>query len=228
MSGTDDGYLSWSQPVLGDTVYFGGRTLTTFNESGAGPLSWTPQGPGVIVIPMHDGTGKIQLAYRGEKAPRIPGAEAFTLSFYGDSEDDYLWVETLKATGRAVDYCPGVPAVEVFSAQAGASYSLSRPLAAGIVPGVDETTNPTRFVLDGVLDPAAGSVSGQVLAAAESGELAVWYYPVYRVIVQAPTRTVDEPNNLVVSVTLLEVVSGDFNNPTGFGGGGGGGGGPTS
>lgn len=174
------GYFGWSQEIFFDRVFFGGREFTNLNEDAAGPLSMV-QPPGVILVGMHDGSNVPWSPYRGADRPLAADARTFQLSILADDEADFYWIQGLRSIGAAVYYCPGLPAVDSFQAVAGQTYQLTRPQAIGIWSRVTMDTHPPRFVLDGAPSPGAAAVSGRAVSALASGQLQVWYMPMFTV-----------------------------------------------
>ena len=200
------GYLEWDRRVLVDYPYLDGRTLV----GGFPEITWE-ESEGLMVLKMYDGSHRTQTLYVGDKAPTLKSAFTFNFSMLYDDEEDYFRVVRAARRGAVVWWCPYLWTEEVFNVTNGNTYTLSRPIASSVVPGVTAVTHPTTFYLDDTLDGGAASVTSQTVTAADTGELAVRYMPVFRVILANPQRfEVPETGALLGSVQLIECVSGDF------------------
>lgn len=214
MSG-DGGFINWT-PEFGHqglpqdgSIYLDGHWYRDWPEVEGGGLTWEDD-DGVLVLAMLDGSHVIQVPYRGSKAPLIGDRKTFQAGFLADRESDYIALETAKSKGGPLDFCPGLWMVDSFNAVDGQTYTLTRPQAAGNVAGVTIGTHPPRFFLNGVEDADAATVENQTVTAAETGQLAVWYMPVFRVAILGYSRAIADVNDLRVSMTLAEIVGGDF------------------
>ena len=203
------GYIDWNHDFLADAFYLNGRTFDVGFEELAGGISWTDD-DGVVVLESHAGTGIVQGFYRGEKAPVRLDRKKFSLSFLADSEEDFLHFEVTKALARPVFFCPHLWATDTWVATAGSTYTLSRPLAAGIIPGLAEPEQAPRVFVDGERDDDAAAVAGQTVTASASGELSVYYLAAFRVVVLGVSRDVTEYNKLLVRAQLREIIQGAF------------------
>lgn len=201
------GYFGWSKPILSERVWLGGRYFANWNEDAAGPLTQS-EPPSTIVVPMHDGSAILQSPYRGPDKPLAVAGSSFGVALLADDEADYYWLLGLASLGRALYYFPGLPAADSFRAIAGQAYQLTRPQAAGIVPPISGAPiNDPDFVLDGTPNPAAATATGRTVNALLSGELTVWYMPVYLVSVRDAQRSIGSGGELVINTTLLELVA---------------------
>lgn len=200
------GAFGWTQEVLFDQVFFGGRVFTNLNEDAAGPLAMG-QPPGVVLVGMHDGSNVPFSPYRGADRPLAADARTFQMSLLADDEADFYWMQALRSLGSGVYYCPGLPAVDAFQAVSGQTYQLTRPQAIGIWPAVTISTHPPRFVLDGAAAPGAATVTGRTVSALATGQLQVWYMPMYTVcFVGDLSHDIAEGGNYRITAQLGEVV----------------------
>jgi len=211
MSGTD-GFMTWDPPFghaglpADGSIYLDGYFHRDWPEAG---IEWRAD-DGVILIPMLAGNNVVQVPYRGSKAPLIGDKQVFTGGFLVDQEEDFKQIEKAIAKGRAVYFCPGLWRVEMFPAVAGSTYTLTRPLAAGIVPNVTAITHPLTLWKDDVEDTNCATVAGQTVTAVETGEIAVRYMPAFRVVFTEYSRAIAGVNDLGVTFALSEFVDGDF------------------
>lgn len=194
------GWAGFTEPYLFDSIYLAGYTLPMVAVSAS-------HSPGVIPLPTHGGTHKIQRPYRGDDMPKDYDALQWTLSAI-KAVDSAPWyaIKRAKASGSAVYFGAGVRQVDSFAATSGQSYKLTRPLASGIVPGVTSVTHPTVVLLDGAVSPGSASVSGQVVTAAATGLIEIEYTPVHLVVVTSYSESIPQHNEAVVSLQLEEVL----------------------
>lgn len=211
MSG-ESGFMTWEPPFghaglpSEGAIYLDGHWHRDWPENG---IEWAPD-DGVILLPMLAGNNVVQVPYRGSKAPLIGDKQVFTGGFLVDREIDFQQVEKVAAKGRPVYFCPGLWRLEIFPGVAGSTYTLTRPLAAGIVPGITALTHPPKFWKDDVEDANCATVSGQTVTVVETGEIAVWYLPAFRVVFTDYRRAITDVNDLGCTFTLSEFVDGDF------------------
>ena len=71
--------------------------------------------------------------------------------------------------------------------------------------GVTTSTHPSVILLAGAVSPGSGSVSGQTLTAAATGQIGVEYTPCFKVVSRI-SQEFAEPNGLVVSLDCEEVI----------------------
>lgn len=199
MSG--NGYLLWDDRWLIDAPWLDNGTL----PGGITALAWE-EADTLLALPTHGGTTILQNLDLGTAAPDTRVAFGFTVSRLGVTEAEYARVRRAKAKGRAFYWCPYVWAEEVFQIVNGSTYTLTRPVARGIVTGVTALTHPDTLELDGSSAPSAATVSGQTVTAADTGELVIRYLPVFRVIMPRLSNQVPEVNGLSYDFDLLEVV----------------------
>jgi len=192
----------WVNPLVNDPVYLDGRAFDPLD--GPSGISWS-QTSGLIIVRTLAGTHVLLRPYYGTGAPTGRDALTFSMSFLIANEDDYRAVQLACAKAAAVNFCPFVRCLETFDATSGSSYSLSRPLATGIVTGVTTSTHPSVILLAGAVSPASGSVSGQTLTAAATGQIGVEYTPCFKVVPRI-SQEFAEPNGLVVSLDCEEVI----------------------
>lgn len=198
------GYLYWTQNWFDQQPWLDGRQLSAVG--GPSQISWT-SASGLIIVPTCAGTHVLQRPYYGTDAPSDRRRLAFQLSMLCDDYDDYRALARAAARGSAVNWWPGVYATEVFTITNASTYKLARPVAWSTITGVTAVTHPLDMYLDGVQDLTAATVSGQTLTAADSGVLEVHYSPVFKVVVLDLAQEVSEPNLMMVSCTLEEVLT---------------------
>jgi hypothetical protein len=203
---SEGGYAEWdAPPFLLDYYWLDGAALSAKSF----PFAKTPA-LGVNVLVSRAGTGVLQKPYRGAKAPDAWTRYRFELELVADYRDDYLRFKTSAARGAPVWWSPGGQESDLFQSDGTSTYTLSRPLASSVVTGVNESTYPTTVLLDGAVDAAAATVSGQTVTALKSGEIEVQYTPVYRVAVVEASEAIVQQNELGYVVSLEELVQGTF------------------
>jgi hypothetical protein len=207
MSG-DGGFINWS-PTFGHyalpqdgSIYLG----THFYRDVPEEQMTVTASDGVLVLPTLAGTNILQKHYRGSDRPLKGDKREFTIAFLADREDDFIRFEIAQSEGQVLYFCPGLYVVESFQATSGSVYRLSRPLAAGIVPGVTAGTHPVRFYVNDVETEDAAVVAGQTLTASVTGKLAIWYLPAFRVVILGYQYNIDGVNDLRVQATLSEAI----------------------
>lgn len=111
--------------------------------------------------------------------------------------------------GEAVNFVPHLWEMEHFAgAGIGDVYSLCHPVAWTVAAGVSSVTHPAVFYKDGVIDADCASLGGtlsQTLTVAEAGDIAVWYMPVFRVMVKGLQSELRDVNGVFCNFTLEEV-----------------------
>jgi hypothetical protein len=213
MSG-DGGFIGWDpsfgpQGLPNGEVYLDGTFFRDWPEVGTAPHTMTPS-DGVFRLRMLDASDVVQRPFRGSKAPLKGDHRDFTQGFLVDRQSDYIALERVQSKAGLVYFCAGWWLFESFDATTGSTYTLTRPLASAIVPGVTSGTHPPTFYLNDVEDAAAASAAGQTLTALKTGRIGIWYMPVFRVVVEGIQGAIDDVNDLRVTLTLAECVTGDF------------------
>jgi hypothetical protein len=214
MSG-DGGFINWIPPFghqglpQDGSIYLDGQFYRDWPEVEGGGLS-VAASDGVILLETLARTHIVQVPYRGTAAPLVGDKREFGVRFLVDREEDFIRFELSRQVGRLIYFCPGLWLADIFPATSGSVYSLTRPLASAVVPGVTSITHPPRFYLDGVEDANAATVTGQSVLANDTGELAVWYMPAFRVVILGFGYEIADVNDLRVSTTLSEGVIGSF------------------
>jgi len=210
---SNGGYLKWDIQFLLNKYWLDGR----WSDFGADSLT-SEAADGVIVLDTHAQTQIVQKRYTGSLAPLLGDKWKFTLTLAADSQDDYRSLLLSRARARPVAFVPGKWAVDVFPAGQSAGV-LSRPPCSGLAgfPSTDPGGVPlgaadtVQVYLDGNRDDAAATVTGQSVAFAASGEIAVFYMPAFWVVfVPGPKDEISDPNNLKLSFDLEEVRQGNF------------------
>lgn len=204
MSAEPTGYVEWVRPLFapGD-MYLDGLALEVPPEEGFGGVTWTKDG-GVFIRRTHDGSAVVFRPYRGVDASAIPQRYTFQIGLLGDSESDFIRLSIAEAAGRLVSFVPGLPACDVFpGAVSGNSYTLNRAVASDVIGSIDPGVFPVLVYLDGVENDEAATVSGRTVTATASGELAIYYMPVFQVL-PLSQGSVQEYNRLMVTWALSE------------------------
>jgi hypothetical protein len=193
------GVAEFEEPYLLDEYYLDGAFIP------ARPVQSDPA-PGLFALPTHGGTHVMQRPYRGEAKPKSYHALRFSLEVRAVDGDSWKVMKRAKAKAAPFYFACGKRQTDTFPATSGSTYRLSRPLAAGIVPGVNEAGWPTIVLLNGVEDPSAASVSGQNVLANDTGTITVEYTPVHLVYFVSFPEAIDEHNALDASVELEEIL----------------------
>lgn len=212
----EGGFIYWEPPFghqglpNDGAIYLDGHWFQDWPEVGTTVFGMIPS-QGLILLETLAQTHIPQRHYRGARAPLKGDKLDFSCGFLVDGLEDYKFLARAVSRARPLYFCPGVWCGETFPAVAGSTYTLSRPLATGIVPGVSEVTHPTSLYLgDGEdANPAAATVVGQTVSALLTGELFVWYMPVFRVAISW-SQEVPDVNDLRVALTLSEAVIASF------------------
>lgn len=157
-------------------------------------------------LPTQGATHQFQRQYRGETKPKDKSVLAFSFDFQVDHHATWAALDNAKAKCAPFYFTSGIRRTDIFPAVSGTVYRLTRPLAAGIVPGVTALTHPTIVMLDGAVDAGAATVSGQNVTANDTGTIAVEYTPVHLVYFTAFPLRVDAHNSAVRSVGLAEIL----------------------
>lgn len=192
----------WTNPLVNDPVYLDGRTFDPLD--GPSSISWA-QTSGLIITRTLAGTHVLQRPWVGTASPAGRDALTFSCALLIANEEDYRALQLAQAKAAAVYFCPFVRAMETFDATSGSSYTLSRPLATGVVTGVTTVTHPSVILLSGAVSPGSGTVSGSTLSATATGQIGVEYTPVFRVVPRI-AQEYAEPNGLVVTLEAEEVL----------------------
>jgi len=202
------GYLDWDSRYISGVPHLDGVEWT---EQGH-PLGMTwreAEEDEPFIIQTESGESVIQVPYSGVAASDKPVRWIFELPFQLISEDSFRRLKMAAAKGEAVNFVPHAWEMEHFSdATAGDVYSLCHPVAWGVASGVSSGTHPAVFYKDGVIDADCASLGGtlsQVLTVAEDGDIAVWYMPVFRVLVKSLTFEFQDVNGVICSLVLEEV-----------------------
>lgn len=198
------GYLHWTTPHYDpDTVYIDGM----FVETGMQGLSKKPSSGTLFHMKSHANTSILQQLYFGPEAPQRRDGVDFSVEFQVFVDELLEKLRSISSLSNWFYFCPFDRQADIFDAVSGSSYTLVRPLARSVVPGVTSVTHPDLIYLDGVLDGAAASVSGQTLTANATGVIRIDYTPAYRVVLLGDiTERIGDIGEILVSMTLNEVV----------------------
>lgn len=186
-------------PFMTDEMYLNGVMLPwrQVDEEPA-PSCWA--------LPTEGGTHLFQRQYRGAVKPKDKSVLAFSFEFQVDDHVTWAALDEAKAQCAPFYFTAGIRKTDIFPATSGTVYRLTRPLAAGIVPGVTSLTHPSIVKLNGVVDAGAATVSGQNVTANDTGTISVEYTPVHLVYFTAFPLRVDAHNSAVRSVGLAEIL----------------------
>jgi hypothetical protein len=202
------GYLQWDSRFLSGVPYLDGQAWTAHGT----PLGMTwEESPHdmAFVIPTASGEHVLQAPFSGVASSDQPSRYIFELPVQLIHEETYFRLLRAKRKGAAVQFVPYLWDEEHFdNAQVSDVFSLSRPLAWTVVPGVSSVTHPAIFYKDGAVDTDCASLGGtlsQVLTVAEAGDIAVRYMPVFNVVVRDVSSQFEDVNGAVATVTLEEV-----------------------
>lgn len=207
----ESGYLDWlagggTGRFLYEKPWVGGAFTSKPMPTS---ITWTPRITQRLVE-KHDGTHVRVGTYRGDKAPEQYSAYGFSFQWLHKYDEDWNRFEDLFAGGATFTFSIGIRAVDVFEATSGQTYTLSRPIAAGVVTGVTTSTHPHEIFLDGASDPTAASIATQTVTANDTGTIKIRYTPLFTVEFAAFSTVVANTNRMLSSVSLVEAITGDF------------------
>lgn len=202
------GYLGWDSRYLSSVPHLDG-------------VEWTEQGHPLGMTwreaeedePFLIQTGTmehvVQSVSSGVACSDKPSRWIFDLPYQLISEDSFRRLKMAEAKGAPVNFVPHLWEMEHFSdAEVADVYSLCHPVAWGAASGVSSGTHPAVFYKDGVIDADCASLGGtlsQVLTVAEAGDIAVWYMPVFKVMVKGLQSEFQDVNGVICNFTLEEV-----------------------
>jgi hypothetical protein len=202
------GYLDWNSRFIQGSVHLDGVEWT---DQGI-PLSMEfseVEGEGPFIIPTASGEHVIQEQFAGMPSSDNPSRMMFQLPVQLFDENVYRRLLMAKHKGTVVNFVPHLWEMEHFAgAQVADVFSLSRPVAWTVASGVSSGTHPAVFYKDGVIDSDCASLGGtlsQELTVAEAGDIAVWYIPLFKVLVTGVSSQFEDVNGVVANVTLEEV-----------------------
>lgn len=199
-----NGYGDWSREILKSPPYLLDRHLFAIFEGAAGGVNQTFAGGAAVVIDL-EGNGRAQGFYRAAGKSLRSDRLDMSASIIIDEQEDELTCKRAKAIPAGVPWCPYLWDLEEFDATDGELYSLARPHAAGLVPGVTDGTHPALILLDGVEDAGAATVAGSVVTAAATGRISVYYMPLYSVLITALSEGTTVYPVWTVQLSLEEV-----------------------
>lgn len=202
------GYLGWESRYLSSVPHLDGVEWT---EQGH-PLGMTfteAEEDEPFLIQTGSGEHVLQAPFAGVETSDKPSRWIFELPYQLISEDSFRRLKMAEAKGEAVNFVPHLWEMEHFSdAGIGDEYSLCHPVAWTIAAGVSSGTHPAVFYKDGVIDADCASLGGtlsQTLTVAEAGDIAVWYMPVFKVMVKGLQSEFEGVNGVTCTFTLEEV-----------------------
>jgi hypothetical protein len=196
------GYLYWVAPFFRGLPYLGGYELSRKFSDG---LTWD-ENEGVFLLPTHGKTTIVQRPYLGTGRPLELNAIEFKVPRLAIDEEDWFRIRRVKAKAAAAYFVPYVWTEEVFEVTTSGTYTLGRMPAWGIAPGVTIVTHPPRYFVGDVENPAAATVTGQVLTSAVTGTLAVRYMPAFKVCVGRLSHALKQVNDMQTQIALTEVL----------------------
>lgn len=206
------GFTEWTEQFLvpDGRVWIGTRRFANFFEVSGGSITVGNSDSPTVLLPTVGGTNIPQKFYRGPRAPKSANFRNFAVGFVGDDQNDFDYFKLAQARGTPQRFFPGYPEIEVWDVISGQTYNLRRLPWNGVIaeiPGVLEDEDmPITFSLDEEAAPAAASVSGQIVTALATGELAIKYYPIYQTIFSGVSDSVEDSNSLTCSCVLNEAV----------------------
>lgn len=202
------GYLGWDSRYLSSVPHLDGVEWTeqghplgmTFNEA---------EEDEAFLIQVASGENVIQTPFAGVATSDKPSRWIFQIPFQYISENSFRRLKMASAKGEAVNFVPHIWEMEHFAgAGIGDIYSLCHPVAWGVAAGVSSGTHPAVFYKNGVVDADCATLGGtlsQTLTVAEAGDIAVWYMPVFRVLVKGLQSELRDVNGAFCNFTLEEV-----------------------
>lgn len=202
------GYLGWDSRYLSGVPHLDGVEWT---EQGH-PLGMTfreAEEDEPFLIQVASGESVIQTVFAGVDTSDKPARWIFELPFQLISEDSFRRLKMAQAKGAAVNFVPHLWEMEHFTgAVAADTFSLCHPVAWTVASGVSSGTHPAIYYKDGVIDSNCASLGGtlsQTLTVAEDGDIAVWYMPVFKVMVKGLQSEFQDVNGVTCTFTLEEV-----------------------
>ena len=202
------GYLGWDSRYLSSVPHLDGVEWT---EQGH-PLSMTwreTEEDEPFLIQTASGESVVQSVFSGVASSDKPTRIIFDLPFQLINEDSFRRLKMAAAKGAVVNFVPHIWEMEHFSdAGIGDIYSLCHPVAWTVAAVVSSGTHPAVFYKDGVIDTDCASLGGtlsQTLTVAEAGDIAVWYIPVFKVMVKGLQFEFQDVNGVTCSFSLEEV-----------------------
>lgn len=209
---TTGGYSFWHEKSgtyqFLDSFYLNGKFFACLPEED------NPYGEqdveGAVILVGLDGSGIIQVPFRGDAAPLNLDRKSFSFGFLVDSEDDFIALQFAKAAGEPVPFCSGSWVTEMFPATAGQTYSLSRPSADSVLPSMPGVDLTPKIYLEGERSDGSASVVGSRVTALATGRIGVYYMPVYYVGFTSLSKTLQAYNNFVIQAEIVEVGISNF------------------
>lgn len=198
----DQGFNHWEDGFLQGGLYLAGLEVPKLQAYRRDQQEGTLWG-----LKTHANTMIAQRLYHGPEAPRLRRGYNFSGKWL---IWDRAFIEKIReatGSGEPFYFAPLDRATDTFDAVSGETYKLVRPLARGIVPWVTAVTHPDGIELDGVVDLAAATVSGQNVVANDTGVITVHYTPAYKVIGKTISDDIPTNNGYDLSFMFEEFVS---------------------
>lgn len=192
----------WTDGFMLGGLYINGTTFLVNIQH-----SKVPQESTLFALKTHANTHILQRLYHGPEAPQRRQGFDFSGQMRMYSQEQAEAIREAMSLSAAFLFAPMDRATDTFNAVNGTSYKLVRPLASSVIGAVTEANHPTIVKLDGVEDPSAANVSGQTVAALDTGVLTVHYTPIYKMICQSFTESVEKWNDFTFDYLFQEVVS---------------------
>lgn len=163
--------------------------------------------PSLILLPTHGRRHIVQRPFGGDLEPADYNAKEFTLRVTANGQAEWSALKNTKAAGEAFYFSCGTRQTDQLTLTSGETGRLSRPVAFGIITGLDAVDYATVVKLNGAVDTDAATVTGRNVVAADSGVFSVEYTPVHTVVITAWTENIIEHNRVEISMTLGEVLA---------------------
>lgn len=202
MPSTDQGYNSWDDGYLQGDTYLAGLAVPKLQA-----YKRDEQEGVLFGLKTHANTTVGQRLYHGVEAPRLRRGYNFTGQWTMWDKDLAKAIRAATSSGQTFYFAPLDRCTDVFDATSGETYSLTRPLARGIVGWVTDVTHPDEIELDGVTDLAAATVSGQQLLANSTGVITIHYTPAYRVTGRTISDDIPTNNGYDIAFFFEEFVT---------------------
>lgn len=203
------GYLGWDSRYFGGVPFLDGVDWTVHGIPLA--IRWAPsEDAQTFIIPTASGESVLQSPIADDASSDLPLPYTFELPVQLLDENTHRRLMMASAKGQAVQFVPHLWCMEHWDAQTASDVrSLTRPVAWGVAAGVSSGTHPAVFYKNGVIDADCATLGGtlsQVLTVAEDGDIAVWYMPVFNVLVREVSGEFQDVGGAMCSVKLEEVI----------------------
>lgn len=167
-------------------------------------------GLGSSLVQTHSGNHSHVGIYRGTKAPDEYSRYIFNVTFRHREYADLTLLQRLYRSGNTFDFSVGIRTTDEFTATSGQTYTLSRPIAAGVVTGITTSTHPHEILLNGSSNPSAASIATQTVTANNTGTITVTYTPLFSVKMTSFNTSFPGEGIMDTTFVLEESIEGDF------------------